>query len=225
VGATPEEIAAGHAFYTKRALAVYDAAILGFFCRFAWKCPSERVVAHYDANVSSNHLDVGVGTGYFLDKCRFGTASPRLALMDPNPNCLDVAARRVERYQPELHRGDVLAPIDWTGPRFDSVGINYVLHCLPGTIRSKAIVFEHLKPLVHEGGTVFGATLLHDGVERNWLARRVMDRNNAHGIFTNTADDLDGLHAVLAEQLVDPQVEVEGCVALFSGTVSAGAPE
>jgi hypothetical protein len=98
------------------------------------------------------------------------------------------------------------------------------LHCLPGTIRSKAVVFEHLKPLVHGGGTVFGATLLHDGVERNWLARRVMDRNNAHGIFTNAADDLDGLRAVLGDQLVDPRVEIEGCVALFSGRVPAGPP-
>jgi hypothetical protein len=222
MGATPEEIAAGHVFYTKRVLAVYDIAILGFFSRAAWKCPAARIVAHYDIHVSSNHLDVGVGTGYFLDRCRFPTTEPRLALMDPNPNCLDVAAHRIARYEPELHRGDVLQPIEWDGPRFDSVGLNYVLHCLPGTIRSKAVVFEHLKPLLHEGGTVFGATLLHDGVERNWLARRVMDRNNAHGIFTNADDDLAGLRLVLGEQLVDPQVEIEGCVALFSGKVSAG---
>jgi hypothetical protein len=32
---TPEEVAAGHAFYTRRSLAVYDVAILGFFSRMA----------------------------------------------------------------------------------------------------------------------------------------------------------------------------------------------
>jgi hypothetical protein len=49
-----------------------------------------------------------------------------------------------------------------------------------------------------------------------------MHRNNAHGIFTNTGDDLAGLQTVLAGQLVDPHVEIEGCVALFSGKVSTG---
>ncbi len=36
----------------------------------------------YDQYVSANHLDIGVGTGYFLDHCRFPAANPRLALMD-----------------------------------------------------------------------------------------------------------------------------------------------
>lgn len=65
---TPEQVAAGHAFYTKRALAVYDAAILGYFSRVAWKCPARRILQHYNRHVSTNHLDVGVGTGYFLDR-------------------------------------------------------------------------------------------------------------------------------------------------------------
>ena len=30
MNATPDQVEAGHAFYTKRALAVYDGAILGF---------------------------------------------------------------------------------------------------------------------------------------------------------------------------------------------------
>ncbi len=28
--------------------------------------------------------------------------------------------------------------------RFDSIGLNFLLHCLPGTLREKAIVFDHL---------------------------------------------------------------------------------
>ena len=74
---TPDEVDAGHAFYTKRSLAVYDLAILWYFSRLAWKCPAPRILQHYDAHVTPNHLDVGVGTGYFLDKCGFGTDAPR----------------------------------------------------------------------------------------------------------------------------------------------------
>lgn len=217
--ATPEQVEAGHAFYTKRALAFYDIAILGFFSRAAWRCPSRRILEHYNEHVSANHLDVGVGTGYFLDRCRFASASPRVALMDLSSNCLEVAGARIARYDPEVYRANVLEPIPFDRPKFDSVGLNYVLHCVPGSIRSKGVVFEHLKPLVNPRGVVFGATLLHDGVPRNWLARRVMDRNNAHGIFSNAEDDLDGLRSVLSQHLTGLTFDVVGCVAVFSGSV------
>ena len=216
---SPEEIAAGHAFYTKRSLAVYDLAILGYFSRVAWRCPARRILEHYDECVSGNHLDVGVGTGWFLDRCTYPTVPPRLALMDLNTECLDVAARRVARYRPEVHVANILEPLSIDAERFDSIGLNYVLHCLPGSIREKAVVFEHLQVLANPGAIVFGATLLHDGVRRNWMARQVMARNNRHGIFSNADDDLVGLEWALAQHLTDAEVEVVGCVGLFSGRV------
>jgi SAM-dependent methyltransferase len=220
---TPEQVEAGHAFYTKRSLAFYDVAILGFFSRLAWKCPAPRILEHYDTHVSANHLDVGVGTGYFLDRCRFGTDSPRVALMDLSASCLEVAGARIARYDPETYRGNVLEPLTVDAPKFDSVGMNYLLHCLTGTIRSKGVVFEHLAALVNPGGVIFGATLLHDGVPRNWMARQVMARNNRHGIFSNADDDLDGLRAVLNDHLSDVEVDVVGCVGVFSGCVEGGS--
>lgn len=217
--ATPGQVEAGHAFYTKRALAMYDLAILGFFSRVAWKCPSRRILQHYNEHVSENHLDVGVGTGYFLDHCRFVSPSPRVALMDLNTNCLTVAARRIARYDPEVYRANALEPIPFDAPKFDSVGLNYLLHCLPGDIATKSVVFEHLKALMNPGSVVFGATLLHEGVQRNWLARRVMDRNNKHGIFANAEDSLHGLRSALSQHLTESTVDVVGCVGIFSGSV------
>jgi ubiquinone/menaquinone biosynthesis C-methylase UbiE len=216
---TPAEVEAGHAFYTKRSLAVYDLAILWYFSRLAWKCPAHRLLQHYDEHVSSNHLDIGVGTGYFLDRCRFESSTPRVALMDLNENCLDAASRRIARYQPEVYRADVLEPLPFDIPTFDSVGMNYLLHCIPGDIAAKGVVFDHLRPLVNPGGRVFGATLLHDGVERNWLARTVMERNNKHGIFANVDDNLDGLKSTLDAHLANPVVDVVGCVGIFSGSI------
>ncbi|HUS42191.1 MAG TPA: class I SAM-dependent methyltransferase [Ilumatobacteraceae bacterium] len=216
-GPTPDEVDAGHAFYTRRSLAIYDLAILWYFSRLAWKCPASRVLRHYDEHVSDNHLDIGVGTGYFLDRCTFATSSPRIALMDPNEACLDAASRRIERYEPERYRESVLEPFDLGGRSFDSVGMNYLLHCLPGDIRSKAVVFEHVKAVTEPGSVVFGATLLHDGVDRNWMARTVMKRNNRHGIFSNADDDLDGLEWALSQHLAETKIEIVGCVALFAG--------
>jgi len=103
--------------------------------------------------------------------------------------------------------------------RFDSIGVNYVLHCVPGSTRGKAVVFENLKALANPSACVFRATLLHGGVRRNWMARRVMARNNRHGIFSNTDDGLEGLEWALAQHLTDTEVRVVGCVGVFSGRV------
>jgi hypothetical protein len=219
VDATPEQVKAGHAFYTKRTLAFYDAAILGFFSRLAWKCPASRVVEHYNANVSESHLDVGVGTGYFLDHCQYPSTAPRLALMDVNADCLAKATQVLDRFHPEIYEANVLEPIPFDGATFDSVGLNYLLHCLPGDIRAKGVVFANLAALTNPNAKVFGATLLSAGVDRNWFARKVMDRNNKHGIFSNADDDLGGLRAVLNEHLRDVTIEIVGCVAIFSGRV------
>jgi hypothetical protein len=77
-------------------------------------------------------------------------------------------------------------------------------------------VFDHVIALANRGASVFGATLLHDGVHRNWFARQVMSRNNAHGIFSNTRDSLDGLRSVVSERLSESSVEVVGCVGIFA---------
>ena len=209
---TPGEVEAGHAFYTRRSLAIYDLAILWYFSRLAWKCPAHRVLRRCDEHVSGNHLDIGVGTGYFLDHCTFPTATPRLALMDPSEACLGAASRRTERYTPERHRASVLEPFELGGPGLDSIGLTYLLHCLPGDIRSKSVAFVHIHAVANPGAAVFGATLLHDGVDKNWLAREVMTRNNAHGIFSNVDDDLDGLRRVLEQHLDEPTIEMDPSV-------------
>jgi len=64
-----EEVVAGQAVYSKRVLGNYDLVVLGLSNRFLWRCPTERLLEHYNRHVTENHLDVGVGTGYFLDNC------------------------------------------------------------------------------------------------------------------------------------------------------------
>lgn len=214
---TEEQVLAGQAVYTRRTLNVYDFVVLGISNRFIWKCPTRRLVEHYERHATANHLDVGVGTGFFLDTCRFPAPAPRIALMDLNQDTLDFASRRIARYRPETYRRNVLEPIGIDAPKFDSVGINYLLHCIPGSIAAKAVAFDHLKALMNPGAVLFGSTLLHAGVPRSWLAKNLMDMYNRKGIFSNQADDLDGLTRELRKRFDDVAVEVVGCAALFSG--------
>lgn len=214
--ASASEVEAGQAVYTQRTLAAYDVVVLGVSNRFIWKCPTRELLAHYDAHVTANHLDVGVGTGYFVDRCRFPTTTPRLALMDLNETALDYAAQRAGRYAPETFRRNVLEPISFDGEAFDSIGLNYLLHCLPGTMASKTVVFDHLRPLMRPGAVIFGSTLLQSGVERGWSARRLMGFYNSKGIFSNRDDGLDDLEGALQERFSDVTVRLEGCAALFA---------
>lgn len=216
---TSEQVEAGQAVYSRRTLDVYDLVVLGISNRFIWKCPTPGLLAHYDRHVSANHLDVGVGTGYFLDRCRFPSPTPRVALMDMNSQALAYAARRIARYEPETYRRNVLEPIAIEAERFDSVGANYLLHCVPGSIESKAAMFDHFKALMNPDAVLFGSTLLQGGVPRSWFARRLMAVYNKKGIFANEQDDLDGLRRALSSRFREVSVQVVGCGALFSARV------
>ena len=216
---TPDRVEAGQSIYTKQALLAYDLVVLGVSNRFIWQCPTQQLVNHYNRHLTANHLDIGVGTGYFLDRCQFPSPTPRIALMDLNSNALEFAAQRIARYNPETYRRNVLDPIVLDAGKFDSVGINYLLHCVPGSIESKSIAFDYLQAVMNPNAVIFGSTLLQGSVPRSWFAKRLMDVYNSKGIFSNQDDDLEGLKRCLSQRFRDVSVEVIGCAALFSGRV------
>jgi hypothetical protein len=213
---TDEDAAKGAAVYTPSALALYDLFVLGFSNSFVWQCSSQSILDFYNEHISDRHLDIGVGTGYFLDKCRFPSATPTLALLDLNPNSLARTARRLRRYAPSCHTGNVLSPIDIGLSGFNSIGLNYLLHCLPGNLDSKSIVFGNVGPLLKEEGVVFGSTILGNAVQQNYLARKLMKTYNAKGIFSNVSDRQQDLEAGLRAHFTEYTIRMEGCVALFS---------
>ena len=92
----------------------------------------------------------------------------------------------------------------------------YVLHCLPGDLAAKAVVFDNLNAFLSAAGVIFGATVLRGGVHPSLLARKLMDAYNARGIFSNMEDHLGALRAILGERYEEVQINIVGCVALFS---------
>lgn len=209
----------GHAVYSPLVLSVYDWWVLGLSNRWIWQCPTPHLMAHFNQHVTSNHLDVGVGTGYFLDHAHFPSSTPRLALLDINPACLSLTAKRVARYQPIVYHADVLTPLNLETEGFDSISLNYVFHCLPGDVETKTGIFVQLKHVLNPGGVIFGSTLLQDMSRQNWLAHSLMKIYNNKKIFCNTRDNLKGLQRSLDQHFLSPTLDVRGCVALFSGSI------
>jgi 2-polyprenyl-3-methyl-5-hydroxy-6-metoxy-1,4-benzoquinol methylase len=216
---TKEQVEAGQAVYTKRTLNAYDIVVLGVSNRWIWKCPTDQLEAHYNQHLSANHLDVGVGTGYFLDRCHFPSPNPRVGLMDLNVDALGFAAHRIARYHPEKYQANVLEPIPFAGPKFDSIGVNYLLHCLPGSMESKAVVFDHLKALMNPNAVIFGSTLLQEGVDRGYFAQHLMSFYNKKRIFSNQEDSLERLKLELNRRFQWVNLRVIGCVAVFAARV------
>jgi SAM-dependent methyltransferase len=204
-----------HAVYGRNTLRVYDLWVHGLSNPLAWRCPTSRLEAWYDDHVGRRHLEVGVGTGYFMDRAGLPpTAS--VTLLDPNPACLEAASRRVRRLDTRCVRGDVLRPLDLEPASVDSIALMYVLHCLPGSLVEKARAFAHLAPSLAPGGVLFGATILGRGVRPNAIARALLALYNARGVFDNLEDDREGLLAALEHHFEDVTLENRGLVALFA---------
>jgi ubiquinone/menaquinone biosynthesis C-methylase UbiE len=208
---------AGQAVYTARFLRFYDLLVLRFNGHIAWRCGPERLLQMYDEHVSGRHLDIGVGSGFFLDRCRYAVESPEITLMDLNPNPLQAAAERLKRYRPQTHQANALEPFGLPPGAFDSVGLNWLLQCLPGDMTSKGVVFDHCRTVLAPGGVVFGSVVLTGGVEHTRFSRWWLDKLNRSGTVCNRDDDLDTLRAQLDQRLEDAQIEVVGSVAIFSG--------
>lgn len=212
------EVQRGAAVYSKRVLGFYDLLVVYVSNTFVWRCHRDRMTALYDQNVGARHLDVGPGTGWYLANAHL-PSDVRVTLMDLNPNSLASARTRVGDTVSRTVVADILEPLpDDIGP-FDSIGVNYVLHCVPGSWDEKGIAFGHLAGQLSADGVLFGSTILGHGVRHNAAGRKLMSVYNGKGIFHNTQDGADGLERALAQHFADVSVDVVGTVALFRASV------
>ncbi|WP_420094067.1 class I SAM-dependent methyltransferase [Mycolicibacterium tusciae] len=213
----PGEIRKGAAFYNARGLFIYNLYVLRFNNRFLWRCPRRRLLRHYDQHIRCNHLDIGPGTGWYLQHVAFPCRKPRVTLLDLSPDSLATASRRLRKLSPVSINADIYSPIP-TDEKFDSVAANYVFHCIPGDWDTKSLAIEHIAAVLSPDGVFFGSTILGQGVHHNRLGRRTMARFNASGTFHNQTDDLAGLQKALDTYFEQYTTTMVGKVALFSAT-------
>ncbi len=208
-----ERIKKSQRFFKSFTLYFYDLVVFNFITQYAWKCSFPILINHYKKWITANHLEVGVGTGYLLDNCNQLSSHSRLALMDLNQNCLDKTLHRLSRYNPEVYIQDILKPISVNNQKFNSVGINYVMHCVPGDFSEKGIAFKNLKLLLNDGGVLFGSSLIYKG---NCFAKFLMKGLNLIGLFNNQNDTLETLYKSLKVNFNHVEIEMVGSAALFS---------
>ena len=206
----------GQSEYTPFFLKLYDPVILGFFTRVVWRCPTPLLVQRYGRHIRPRHLDVGPGTGYFLERAGLPAGSP-VTILDPNVNVLEHASQRLQRLDITAVQADVLKPLPLTGP-FDSAALHGVIHCLPGPLSRKAVAVANVAAVLAPTGVLFGASLLGRGGPHTWLSRKMLDANNRRGIFDNLGDTEEGLGEILAASFKHVNLETIGSMAVFAAT-------
>jgi SAM-dependent methyltransferase len=207
----------GAQVYTPLSLRFYDWWVLNLSNRYAWRCKTEPVLLdHFQKYMGDRHLDIGVGTGYYLAKSLHKTR--HITLLDLNPNSLKAAENRIGSDRiAECIKHDVFIPL----PKrlegyYNSVSMFYLLHCLPGDMVAKSPIIGNVASTLKASGTLYGATILGKGVEHNAFGRKLISVYNKKGIFCNNLDALDTLHAALSVHFKQVNVKLQGAVALFA---------
>lgn len=212
--------------YSAPVLFFYDVGVYSIWNPFIWRCPSLYLEEHYRRYVMSTHLEAGCGTGYLPLRCnpleqRSGGRSLQtweLTLLDYSPGSLAWAARRLKKCNPQTIRHNLFLPLPPVSRPFESIALNYVLHCLPGSFGEKEKVIQHLKGVLAPEGVLFGSTILGSGVPLNAAAQAVLTLYNALGSFHNKHDTVEGIKKALAGNFRSVRVRVIGAVALFAAS-------
>lgn len=206
--------------YSSMVLKLYDSWVLGFSNSYVWQCRTqEALLPFFQSYFSTDHLDVGAGTGFYLTKTPM-RAHQRITLLDLNQNSLRAARARVSRTHPKVllqtFCDDVVNPRGVLGDRkFQSISLFYLLHCMPGSMIDKSNVVEYLKRHLRNSGVLYGATIIGSAYPHNSLGRRLLDIYNRKGIFGNYFDTVSGLRVGLQRHFYDVEITQHGAVAMF----------
>jgi SAM-dependent methyltransferase len=214
----------GQRDYNRVLLNAYDPVVLGPVARFVWRCPTSRLLERYRRHIRGRHLDVGPGTGYFLERSGLPDGSP-VTILDPNPAVLRHVSRRLRQLDVTPVEADVLKPLPVDGP-FDSAALHLVIHCLPGPLTRKAVAVANVAAVLGPDGVLFGASVLGRSGNHTWIARRTLGVFNRQGGFDNLADSEVGLREILGASFEHVELDIVGSAALFAAsgprTIPAG---
>lgn len=203
------------AVYSKLFLKGYDLWVHQVASPLFFDCNLGHLRLLYIRNVKPVHLEVGVGTGLFMEVPDVRERITDLTLMDMSTNCLEVASERLADKQPTTKVANLLEPFDFGGKQFESIGINYVFHCVPGSFKEKGNAFQYLATALKDDGLLFGSTVLAP-VEESPIAPRLLEwAYNRLGVFNNKQDSIEELEQSLKLAFDDVEIIKQGEVAIF----------
>ncbi|WP_280385882.1 class I SAM-dependent methyltransferase [Nocardia wallacei] len=207
--------------YSVAFLTIYDIWVIRLSNRYGWRCDANTMLEPYRHNIGHRHLEVGPGSGWYLAHADFSDGPAQITLMDLNPTPLAFTARRLRKAGHAVDEvvGSVLDPVPAAaGTGYDSIGINFVMHCIPGNFTEKGVAFQHLSRVLTAEGVLFGSTILGRGrTPRTLFGRFLTTAYSRAGAFNNSDDDRDDLETALTTVFEEHTLTDVGDVTLFTG--------
>ena len=165
-----------------------------------------------------------LGTGYYLNHLEFSD-NTSVDLFDIETAPLASAESLLRRQHPNLkvrtRLHDILSNEELSRDTgYDSVGLTYLLHCLPGPGSRKVAIFPKIRDAMSPGGVVFGATVLGRGPWHSLAGGCLLRGLNWIRQFDNLSDTKVVFQRGLEDNFVDVKTWVIGSVLLFEARKS-----
>ncbi|MBE3050309.1 class I SAM-dependent methyltransferase [Candidatus Bathyarchaeota archaeon] len=171
--------------YDLGVLPLYDVMVLDINCAYAWSAPvSTTLLPFWRAHFSDNHLDIGVGSGFFPSTVLGDaeSADQKLTIWDLSTTALAKTKRRVEMAAPhvvvqtiEADATALPASVD-TSRKFDSISASLLLHCIPMSPEEKMRgLVATARQLLSPTGVFYGTTVLGDTARKITVPSATID--------------------------------------------------
>lgn len=206
----------GAKVYTKKSLKIYDLIVLKISNQFIWRCPTRLILKQLKKSISNDHLDIGTGTGYYLKKLITERNFEKLSILDLYENCLELTSKRIYPQKHKSIKHNIYEPIPESIECFKSISAIYLFHCLPGTADDKSTVIKNIADKLKDNGTFFGAQIISDEYNHNFLSKKLMNFYNKKKFFCNYDDKQNDLRKNLEKHFKEVDFKIKGCVALFT---------
>ncbi len=185
---------------------------------YVWGCDSEIILRHFMAHASNNHLELFPEDSFLLQHYPVHHGN-RLSLAGHEYDQVSRIAGQLALTNVNILQAGSFGKLSKSLSSFNSIGINFLLHQMMGRMDYKAMhVFKHCRDALVSGGKLFGCTVLGRSIDKGFLAKQFLSHYNNRLIFNNQYDSPRLLEAALKSCFQNVEIELHGCIALFSGT-------
>jgi len=199
--------------FVSSSIKFYDFLVNDLNCNYAWRCHKSNIFKNYQKNLRSNHLEIGPGSGYFLNPKFHKKEISNLFLMDVNQPILEASQQNLEKHYSNIQLlNHNIFNKELDSLKINSIGINYVLHCVPGPLDQK---LEKLHLNLPKNTNIFGATVISDFERQTELSKLELKVLNHKGIFNNKMDFSNDFIDFVAKNKLENSYQIVGNVLIF----------
>lgn len=194
-----------------------------FVLEHVWKCPKQHLEQQFISNVSLNHLEVGVTSDFSFTRRLKANKNLNMVYLDPDAKALKRAGKNTAHLKPRLFQGSLMHQWGFRNQKFNSINLNFVLHCLQGDFEGKVnALCINARSCLADNGTIFGSAILRDRISTNPLSEYFLNRCNKSGVMNNEKDSYRKLERMLNYYFNNVHITMVGYVVMFEGRMKDG---